>query len=730
MTGGGGEAGGGAETRAETGSGPETGSGAGTGTGSALGPETGPEGAATSHAVRNQVTGGTHGTVVQAGRIEHLVVHQHQTPPPPPPDEVTVAPPWGRRGTPLRGRDALLAALRAGAGTQVLYGLGGVGKTTLALDVARAFADAGAPVWWVAAQDAGRLVGGLRAVARRVGLGDAELAAGQTADLLWERLAALPGRWLLVVDNADDLALLDGPGSLAAGTGWVRAPAASRGLVLVTTRDGDPAAWGAGPALHPLGALPAPDAALVLADRASAGAGPAPDAERLAARLGGLPLALDSAGRYLASVAERPAFLRTPGEPATYGAYLDALGTGDLAVDGDGTLARIWAMSLRLLRDRGHGHAEELLRLLAGFADAPVPLRVLAPGRAAVPPGELWSCLQALDRLGLAALRTDGEPVVALHPLVRDAYRGERERLSAPLARESEEPEGRGPLWPPLVPHLLDGLGPGTPAEVWEAAVLAVRSLVARGLVGDAAEAARAVAEGAVRELTDRHPAARAALLQHGNTLLSLSESGSALAVLGPLAESCVRELGPEDPFTLQVRHAWAMAHSLSGDFAASRTEYADVLRARLRVLGPDAEATLNTRHNLAVDLAALGRTAEALAEMEAILEAETRVHGAEHFYTLVTRESRACLLRDSGDLDAARPELAVIAEARHRLFGAEHPVTLTARFNLARCLAPEAARAELAAVLEARTRVLGAGHPVTVATREALARAARTLPG
>ncbi|WP_175439252.1 AAA family ATPase [Streptomyces vilmorinianum] len=115
---------------------------------------------------------------------------------------MTVAPPWRRRGTPLRGRDELLARLRAATGTQVLYGLGGVGKTSLALELAGSFAAEGAPVWWVAAQDGARLAGGLRAVARRVGLGEEELATGQTADLLWERLAALAGPWLLVLDPA------------------------------------------------------------------------------------------------------------------------------------------------------------------------------------------------------------------------------------------------------------------------------------------------------------------------------------------------------------------------------------------------------------------------------------------------------------------------------------------------------------------------------------------------
>ncbi|MFD5324178.1 tetratricopeptide repeat protein [Streptomyces sp. NPDC127092] len=680
----------------------------------------------TTGAGGNSITGGTQGTVVQAGHIEHLVVRQA----PPPADEVTVAPPWGLRGAPLRGRAELLARLRAASGTHVLYGLGGVGKTSLALAVADVLAADGAPVWWVAAQDAGRLAGGLRAVARRLGLSEDELAAGQTADLLWERLAGLPGRWLLVLDNADDLALLDGPGSLAAGTGWVRAPAGAAGLVLVTTRDGDPAAWGTGPVLHSLGALPAPEGARVLADRAGAEAGAETDAADLSARLGGLPLALDSAGRYLASVAERPAFLRTDGEPATYAAYLAALGAGDLAVDGDGTLARIWAMSLRLLRDRGHARAEELLRLLAGFADAPVPLRVCAPGRVAVPPGELWACLQALDRLGLASLRTEGEPVVTLHPLVRDAFRGERERLSAALALELKNPEEQEPLWPLLVPHLLDDLGPEVPEECWEAAIYALRSLGARGLVHETVTAARAVCDGARRALTAGHPLVSVASVEHGRALLKAGRTREALAVLGALAEACAAAFGPENAFTLEVRYERAMALQLSGDVEGALRENETILRVRLRTEGPQHEGTLFARHNRAMCLARLGRGREALAELDTVLAAESRALGADHPRTLITRENRACVLRGLGDRAAARPELEAVAEARHRLLGPDHPDTLSARYNLATVLPPGPARTELTAVLEARTRVLGPRHPVTVATRESLEASARTLPG
>ena len=44
-------------------------------------------------------------------------------------------------------------------------------------------------------------------------------------DLLWRLLAGVSGRWLLVIDNADDARLLEPGGEpVTAGRGWARPP--------------------------------------------------------------------------------------------------------------------------------------------------------------------------------------------------------------------------------------------------------------------------------------------------------------------------------------------------------------------------------------------------------------------------------------------------------------------------------------------------------------------------
>ena len=153
----------------------------------------------------------------------------------------------------------------------------------------------------------------MRALGRRLGGTDAELEHGDAADVIWQRLADKREPWMLVIDNADDPQMLAGAGScLAEGRGWLRPVTGEIGMVLVTSRDGSPASWGSWSRRYRLEMLPADTAAAVLADHAGdhPGLGGEQDARLLAARLGGLPLALKIAGSYLAEAAADPGRVR------------------------------------------------------------------------------------------------------------------------------------------------------------------------------------------------------------------------------------------------------------------------------------------------------------------------------------------------------------------------------------------------------------------------------------
>ena len=256
---------------------------------------------------------------------------------------VSLVPPIAQRddNLPIRGRDDLLSELAAGSTSPrvwVIHGLGGSGKTRLALEVAFGAGNRGAAVWWVSATDPDALVAGMRAVGRRLGVAQEDLERGDAADILWERLAAKRGPWLLVIDGADDPQMLFGAGnSVEEGRGWLRPVVGKAGMVLVTSRDGS-SIWGSSRWCHRrrLGMLSPADAAAMLADHAGEDQrlGSESDARTLAARLGGLPLALKIAGSYLANSAAIPAALTDRETIVTYQGYRDAMGNGQQAENG------------------------------------------------------------------------------------------------------------------------------------------------------------------------------------------------------------------------------------------------------------------------------------------------------------------------------------------------------------------------------------------------------------
>jgi DNA-binding SARP family transcriptional activator len=187
------------------------------------------------------------------------------------------------------GREQALADLHArltgptgDGGTVVavsaLAGMGGVGKTQLAAEYAHRHAGVYRLVWWINAETPTQAVAGLAALANALGLPAGVPAQRQAR--LWEVLARRDD-WLLVYDNATD------PGTLA-----TILPPRVTGRILITSRARLPR-------------LPTVDVSVF--DRAESVALlhhhlpelPTADADRLAATLADLPLAVDQAGAYL-----------------------------------------------------------------------------------------------------------------------------------------------------------------------------------------------------------------------------------------------------------------------------------------------------------------------------------------------------------------------------------------------------------------------------------------------
>ncbi|WP_433310117.1 tetratricopeptide repeat protein [Micromonospora sp. CA-269861] len=646
-----------------------------------------------------------------------------------------------------RGRDELVGELvrlvrrryRPAARVRVLHGLGGAGKSTVAQLVARRFADRQGKVWWVSAANATALQTGMRQLVADLGASDHDIQrawSGLTGapDLLWTLLSAVPGRWLLVIDNADDTRLLGLDGEpVTAARGWVRPVPNRRGLLLVTTRDGDPELWNTSWCrLHQITMLSASDGAAVLIEHAGKHAGGVREAVALSQRLGGLPLALGLAGRALADAQ----LLRLPGIPTTFAAYqaaIDPLGESSIGE----AVSRTLEMSLDLLDNRGLSEARSLLWLLATFADAPISTGLLG---SPLNPRDTQEILRALATLGLITVE-HGESDAAslrLHPLIRAATDPVAQlslavTLLAGFADGDPDDSGQWPKWQAVAPHafhLLTQAARTTDTDlIIRAACIAenaARHLNATGLYAVALDHLNALRSIREREQGAHHPDTLTTRYRQAYTTGFAGDPAAARDRFAALLSVQERALGAGHPDTLDTRNQLARWTGETGDIVAARDQYAALLPVHERILGPEHPATLASRQGLAQWTGRAGDSAAARDQFAALLPVRERVLGDEHPDTLATRHRLAQWTGWSGDARAARDLLIGVADSCRRVLGAEHPDCLYAQHDLARWIGyagdAATARDRFAALLPIREHVLGPEHPETLATRHGFA--------
>jgi hypothetical protein len=263
----------------------------------------------------------------------------------------------------LAGREELLAELHgqlsaAAAGVAprvvVLSGLGGAGKTSVAVEYAHRHLAGFGVAWQFAAEDPTALATGFSDLAAALGAHNL-LDGSDPVAAVHGALAVRPGDWLLVFDNVTDLAAVRGA-----------LPPKGAGRVLITTRD---TRWPPGQILD-VPVLDTKTAVGFLVNRTGAMAeGDA--ARELAIELGGLPLALEQAAAYMHATGRSMAgYLELCRRRS-----IELLARGDVAGYGE-QVTTTWALAFDQI-GQASPQAAGLLRLLACCAPDAVPLGLL-----------------------------------------------------------------------------------------------------------------------------------------------------------------------------------------------------------------------------------------------------------------------------------------------------------------------------------------------------------------
>ncbi|WP_328223755.1 tetratricopeptide repeat protein [Streptomyces sp. NBC_00310] len=588
-----------------------------------------------------------------------------------------------RRTVQFVGRERELALLEeafeapGGVVVHAVHGLGGVGKSTLAVEWAAGRGVDVNPVWWIAAESPAQLDAGLADLGRALTpalAGTLPEAALRERTLQW---LSAHGGWLLVLDNVDDPADIE---PLLAR--------AANGRFLVTTRRGATSWRGIGRTLD-LDVLRL-DEAVELFTRIHAG--PADGVEELCAELGCLPLAIDQAAAYCreAGITPRTYLGLLARRPATLYA------TGPEGGDAQRTLARVWRVTLDRLADTPR--VAMLLQILSWWGSEGIPREYVEL------PGDPLDATEAIRRLAAHSMITLGDGTISVHRLVQAVTRttdpGDPHRVEAQTAG------GRR-----VAVQLLN-----LAASRWDQAV-DERDM--RGLLGPG----RRVWATHVEALAARYPAERdtadtAMLFARAGMLLALSEPGPrAVALCERALGAALHANGPDDEETRIAREALAEVCLMTGNVDRALELRIRTLADCERLFGPDHQDTVGARSNLA------GTLAEA--------DEQTRALGATFAHA---REAERALGEDRSRADDARGVPRATPTTNSSADGAGHavwslsgspdhdpedPVQVLA---LARTAAEEGDSQRAVALAEAAValsrRQLGVTSPVTLLVR------------
>ena len=576
------------------------------------------------------------------------------------PDIIALTPPhhipWGRnrlftgRAEHLAWLDEQLNQEGHEAAAAAVTGLGGVGKTQLALEQCYRHLGDFELVQWLRADNALTLAGEMAELAYRLGLArrsvtDQSLLRQRVLD--W--LHSSGRRWLLVFDNADNIE----PAELAP---WL--PKLGRGASLITSRN--PNWQRLAPTLRLDGFTEAE--ALDFLGRRDADAD---DTARLAQLLGYLPLALEHARAYLETTGSAPAEYAALFETERQALWAEAEVPPDYE---QRTITTTWEMAFNQARQTPGAAA--LLNLCCFLAPEDIPLELIKTA-AEAETGELKPLAASQLKLNAAiailrryALLTREGDALSLHPLVQTVA---RDRMPPKTAH----------TWAEATVDLLKAAWPFDQydLETWPASARLLPHLLA----------VIAAADQQNLETTD------AAFLNNEAASYFYFVTADYTAIRPYLERALAideKALGPDHPSVATDLNNLGMLLQDTGDLAAARPYLERALAIDEKALGPDHPSVATDLNNLGMLLKDTGDYDAARPYMERTLTIAEKALGPDHPHVAAANNNLGRLLQATGDLAAARPYMERALAIFEASLGPDHPNTAAVRDNLDALLA------------------------------------------
>ena len=632
------------------------------------------------------------------------------------------------------GRESALADLREqlisgriGAWKQAITGMGGVGKTQLAVEYVYLYRNEYVVMWWMRAEEPVTLASDYEGLADVIG----EKALGLSEDRMADHDAKIQAiqrwldnesNWLLVFDNAKE------PENIAPYI-----PHQGGGHVLITSRTRD---WnGVAESDRELGVFDRDDAVKFIIERT--GQSDENAAEVLANELGCLPLALEQAGsyiktryksidEYLTLFRERHEALLQRERPANY----------------PDTVATTWEISFQQA-ERDTKSAADFAALCAYVAPDNIPRWLFSnvPSSLAeelpllADDVEFEDAMAALQNYSLITVTEDA---ISIHRLmqmiVRDRLGEDGERKWVEMAVQllngafpsDTDDRTTWPSYAALMSHVL---------QVKEHAErLGIASETVAVLLSNAGNYLRVQADFSTARLFheqalkimkvvygDNHPNVAGALNnlglvlaelgdypnakdyheqalkirkaiygdKHPQVAMSLNNLGLVLAELGdyPNAKECFEQAlgiykaiyGDKHPDVASALFSLGTVLELSGDYPNAKDYHEQALKIRKAIYGDKHPQVAMSLNNLGLVLVDLGDYPKAKECFEQALKIRRVVYGDKHPYVATSLNNLGVILVKLGDSIQAKDCQEQASEIYKAIYGDKHPKTIRA---------------------------------------------------
>ncbi|KAJ7812563.1 acyl transferase/acyl hydrolase/lysophospholipase [Mycena olivaceomarginata] len=228
----------------------------------------------------------------------------------------------------------------------------------------------------------------------------------------------------------------------------------------------------------------------------------------------------------------------------------------------------------------------------------------------------------------------------------------------------------------------------------------------------------------------------------HPSTLYAMANLAATYRQLGRYQEAEPLEVtvldkrkqlfGANHPDTLTAMAHLAATYRQLGRYQEAEPLGVTVLDKRKQLFGANHPSTLSAMAHLAATYRQLGRYQEAEPLGVTVLDKRKQLFGANHPDTLSAMAHLAATYRQLGRYQEAEPLGVTVLDKRKQLFGANHPDTLSAMAHLAATYRQLGRYQEAeplgVTVLDKRKQLFGANHPDTLSAMAHLAATYRQL--